>query len=257
LLNNSAEVKRRDDTGATALHYAALAGLSDACAVLLERGADVDDKDDLGRTALHLAVHAGQESVVARLVDEFEASVATRDAAGCSPLHYAASAGDLGCLKFLIMRGAVVSAEDAKGAQATHFAAGEGHAQVLKELISPDVGGADALAVDKRGRSALHYAAIKGAADCVKVLLSGMGVEINRRDDAGWTALHYAYREGHAEVFDVLMDAGADPSELYRIQRKASAPIERRIEASSDQSRPQQQPGDSKKKNDSKACVVM
>eukprot|EP00762_Andalucia_godoyi_P003710 ANDGO_08539.mRNA.1 Ultraviolet-B receptor UVR8 len=269
LLNHKAEVKKRDDTGSTPLHYAALAGLHDASAVLLERGADVDDKDDLGRTALHLAVHAGHVHVLVLLVDEWQASVNSRDAAGCSALHYAASIGDVPCIRSLIDRGALVSAEDSKGAQPIHFAAGEGHSTALEVLLASDIGGADISSVDKRGRSALHYACIKGSLSAVKAMLRTGRIEINRRDDAGWSSLHYAYREGHADVFDVLMEAGADPSELYRIQRRASAPIERRMDASYDEvlgrlqseqtvpSAADQKPAKAQKSGSTKACSIM
>jgi len=38
-------IDRRDDTGATALHYAALGGHSDLALFLIERGADVNARD--------------------------------------------------------------------------------------------------------------------------------------------------------------------------------------------------------------------
>lgn len=226
LLSHGAKVQAKDSTGATALHYAALSGSVEVIRVLMEHESHVDDKDDLGRTPLHLAVHSGAYDAARVLIDEFEGSVSSKDAAGCTPAHYAASSGDVRCLELLVDRGGAVSAEDTKGAQPLHFAAGEGKETTVGYLV--DSAGADVFAVDKRGRTALHYASIRGSLQCLKKLVSRRA-EINRRDDAGWTALHYAYREGHADVFDALMDAGADPSELYRIQRKASAPIERQM----------------------------
>ena len=49
-----------DETGRTAMHYAAASGNLQIIAILIKGGAKLDPKEKLGNTPLHLAAEAGQ-----------------------------------------------------------------------------------------------------------------------------------------------------------------------------------------------------
>lgn len=69
LLSAGADVRRRDATGATALHRAA-GNRPELVSLLLERGAEVNAADRNGTTPLHVATHAGQLATVKLLLDK-------------------------------------------------------------------------------------------------------------------------------------------------------------------------------------------
>lgn len=58
LLQNRAELGKRDGKGRTCLHHAALLDHGRCTEVLLLHGASADARDDLGETALEVAAHA-------------------------------------------------------------------------------------------------------------------------------------------------------------------------------------------------------
>jgi ankyrin repeat protein len=58
LLQNRAEVGKRDNKGRTCLHHAALLDHGRCTQVLLTHGASADVRDDMGETALEVAAHA-------------------------------------------------------------------------------------------------------------------------------------------------------------------------------------------------------
>ena len=58
LLQNRADIEKRDDKGRTCLHHAASLDHGSCTDVLLVHGASADARDDLGETALEVAAHA-------------------------------------------------------------------------------------------------------------------------------------------------------------------------------------------------------
>lgn len=79
------KVDARDQTGRTALHYAAAAGYHSALQVLVAHGADVTARDPMGATALHLGI-LSPHSVEFALQRGISA-IATDDL-GRTPMHY-------------------------------------------------------------------------------------------------------------------------------------------------------------------------
>ena len=67
LLQHGADLRRRDESGRTPLHYAAGLGAS-AVEMLLAKGALVNAQADDGRTPLHVAVDRGSVSAVEALL---------------------------------------------------------------------------------------------------------------------------------------------------------------------------------------------
>jgi len=137
------DLKAQADDGDTPLHVAARAGRAHVCLWLLDHGAAVDARDGKrGSTALHVAARAGHILVMQTLLVH-GAAIDAMTGDGLSPLHGAASAGQLTAVALLIDRGANVNAKyrfvNKKGQQLqvspVHLAANRGHLLIAKLLV--------------------------------------------------------------------------------------------------------------------------
>lgn len=63
LLDSGTAVNSADESGSTALHFAADRGQQEAVQLLLDAGADVNTQDHDGQTPLHYAAACGQQKV--------------------------------------------------------------------------------------------------------------------------------------------------------------------------------------------------
>jgi uncharacterized protein len=152
---------------------------------------------------------------------------------GMTPLHWAASHGDLELTRMLLVAGANVRASTRiNGYTPLFLAAREGNAGVVAALIEA---GADPKAVSSTGSTPLMLAAGAGNADAVQRLLDA-GVEIDAKERArGQTALMFAAAYNRVEVITLLARRGAnvamtskvvDLFELTREEKPApTAPI--------------------------------
>ncbi len=68
LIASGAEITNRNNTGLTALHYAAGTGFTNLIVALLERHADINAKDNRGRTPFDLAAEHGRTDVMQLLL---------------------------------------------------------------------------------------------------------------------------------------------------------------------------------------------
>ncbi|KAM0259059.1 hypothetical protein ACHAQJ_003560 [Trichoderma viride] len=80
LLRKGARVNRRDDTGRTALHYAAKYLREDVAGFLVESGANLSLEDIIGSTPIDLAVSHGMEasSFIQKHMDDFTLTISRR-----------------------------------------------------------------------------------------------------------------------------------------------------------------------------------
>eukprot|EP00092_Neocalanus_flemingeri_P024493 GFUD01026561.1.p1 GENE.GFUD01026561.1~~GFUD01026561.1.p1 ORF type:complete len:899 (-),score=198.15 GFUD01026561.1:15-2711(-) len=150
---------------------------------------------------------AGQEGVVdsARFLITF--SMVPSVQSGGSPLHIAASLGNLERVQALIDDGARVDAAKEDGTTPMHSAATMGHSAVVKLLIEE---GAWVENTGNNGATALMMAAAMGNLDVISTLLDG-GANPNTRHAFGkTTALHFAAEVGRAEAVELLCRRGAD-----------------------------------------------
>lgn len=69
LKGTTTEIDKRDKTGATALHFAALSGRKDLASELIQAGADKDIIDHYNRSPLFMAVQGNYDSLVELLLD--------------------------------------------------------------------------------------------------------------------------------------------------------------------------------------------
>ena len=124
-------------------------------------------------------------------------------------LRQAARDGDLPQLRALLESGVEVDSRDAVGCTTLHWATnnGHGHTACLKALLAA---GASVHSVNRRGWTPLHYASQYGNAASVRALIAA-GANVNIQD--GYTtdspfslALSFRYRR----ALKILLRAGAD-----------------------------------------------
>lgn len=110
-----------DDSGRTALHYAAINGNLQIIAILVKASAKLNVTDALGNTPLHLAADRGQTEA-ATLLLEVGAEVDPQNRDGMTPLMIAASRGNLELVRALLAKGASTAKTDYTGRDALGWA---------------------------------------------------------------------------------------------------------------------------------------
>ena len=126
-------------------------------------------------------------------------------ARGGTPLHSAASRGQLAVAQFLIENGATV---DVRHGDATplYGAVESGHKAMTELLIAA---GADVNTGRRQIGTPLHSAASRGFVEIAKVLLAA-GADINATTREGFTPLHQAVMQQRVGMIDFLLDSKAD-----------------------------------------------
>jgi hypothetical protein len=117
------------------------------------------------------------------------ASLQTATCSGTA-LHQAARQGHLGIVKFLVERGAQLSAVNEQGQTPLHLAAQNGQLVIVEWIISNS-----------------NFEDLMGQNGSVNAGMNDTGV--NLKDYFGYTALHLAAEGGFEDVVKALVDAGA------------------------------------------------
>ncbi|PNP60634.1 hypothetical protein FNYG_14637 [Fusarium nygamai] len=212
-----ADKKAKNNAGRTPLHLAAASGHWDVVRLLVhEQGADKEAKDDYGQTLLHLAAGHGKEDVVRLLIDELGADKEAKNKDGQTPLHLAAASGHWDVVRLLVHeQGADKEAKDGYGQTPLHIAAASGHWDVVRLLVHEQ--GADKEAKDGYGRTPLHLAAGNGKEDIVRLLIDELGADKEAKNDYGQTPLHLAVWDGYEDVVRLLVhELGADKEAKHK-----------------------------------------
>ena len=229
LLERNADVHVHGDSGDTPLHLAASShhleivrillqynaevnpGNEDGCTPLLMALSKENALDDGGSTSLHplsQGLQRGDLNIVrlVRLLLESGANVNVYDTSRNTPLHFAASAGNLDVARMLLELGAEVDSQNDERLTPLQRASQgmrEGHRDIVRVLLDH---GAYCDARDKRGNTALHFAASEGQLDVARMLLE-RGADVNSQNREGLTPLQRAsqgMREGHRDTVRLL-----------------------------------------------------
>ncbi|RZF43086.1 hypothetical protein LSTR_LSTR001264 [Laodelphax striatellus] len=214
-----ANIRDRDRTLKTALHYCAENQKPDCAELLVSAAPDlVDARDEDGYTPLHLAVISGNIGFVRFLLGR-GASLAALDNERHSVVHWATVCGELEALQTVLEAGAEASSPDMHGGYPVHYAAqmcgpgsepgggGGGGGEksvgmsVLTALLDHKV---PVNVTDKDGRQPILWAASAGSADAILALVNA-GANVEADDKDGLTALHCAASRGHTECLETLI----------------------------------------------------
>jgi ankyrin repeat protein len=144
----------------------------------------------------HVMARMGNVDSLREALDATPALVHAKDRGGETPLHHAASHGQLAPLQLLLERGAAVDEKAYGGGTALMLAASQGQVEVLAALLRA---GAALDLADDRGVTALHYAACFGHSD-VAAMLKQHGARLDVKEEAGRTPLDVARENGKDAV---------------------------------------------------------
>lgn len=131
-----ARVNARRHDGWTPLHLAGFYGHPDVVAALLELGAEpsILGHNALANTPLHAVLAMSGDDRVVELLVGAGADVDARAAGGYTPLHLAASRGNVPAMLLLLAKGASPAARTDDGRSAADIAAERGHLEVARVL---------------------------------------------------------------------------------------------------------------------------
>jgi len=123
----------------------------------------------------------------------------------CQAEFYQTATADM--VQLLLDQGADVNAKDAAGKTPLHWAA-KADLDTVRTLMSA---GAEVNAKDDLDRTPLHFLSASAAPDIV-ILLVKAGADVNAKTANDWTPLHGVAKFGTPENIKILLGAGADAS---------------------------------------------
>lgn len=244
ILGDHPPVKWRSESGATALHYAALQGDTESVKHLLAQGADPhaitndganalhwaamgqrdegvivfllaaglnpDTPGPLGLNATHLASLFGRTDTL-RVLLAGGANANARTVVEITPLHLA---GSIPAAEVLLQSGAVVDSADSTGATPFIWA----HTRELAVLLKEH--GANINAKENwwsfvRGCTPLTKAVYQNDVDRARWLLE-QGADPNAGDINNLSPIYYAIWRKNLPMLHLLLDRGADPNHIGR-----------------------------------------
>jgi ankyrin repeat protein len=202
IINRSLYKGEKDRRGWTPIDYAAIFGHLEVCRFLLQN-IDNFPMCDL-KIPLLYATHHGHTEVFKLFFEHARNKnlpVNPPDSDDETPLHKAASRGNLEICELIVGEIENKSPISSSGCTPLHDAAANGSIEIFK-LIFDNV--QDKEPVDNKGCTPFHQAAFWGRLEVCKFLLEESENK-NPRDNKGWTPLHHASEYGRIEVCKLLV----------------------------------------------------
>jgi len=134
LLTHKIDVRRTDQRGRTALHWAAWTDSAEAIDSLLAAGSDLEGRNKAGETPLHEACKQAETPAVQALL-RHHANLNATDNEGDTPLHVASAFGDSKFVDFLLKAGADIESKDHAGWTPLHMTASYRAFDVVQVLL--------------------------------------------------------------------------------------------------------------------------
>lgn len=202
LLQNGADVTRKDQKGLTPLHLAVLNGFHETAAILLEWGSDPNTKTNTqGRRGRSRIDGKLFRSIVERTPLMLACGLCPggRYDARQRPGRYASnSETQIQMVDLLLSRGADPSLMDHAGKSCLHYAIQTGEPSIVSKLLKT---GVDTSVADESGTGALHYAVSTGKLEIIRSVIDGRAREIHL-DDNEMNAFHYLAEADLSKVED-------------------------------------------------------
>jgi ankyrin repeat protein len=211
------------------LHIAAFFGIKNVVQYLTREG-QINSKDNSGRTALSYAASNGHEAVVRLLLNRSDINVNSSDGDGYTVLSLAAMKGHETIVRLLLDRSDInANLLDEDGNTVLSRAVLNGHKAVVRLLLNRndmninvnllDEDGNTAMMrllldrndinvnlLKKDGNTALSLAAENGHEAMVRLLLDRNDINVNLLDEDGNTTLSLAASKEHEAVVRLLLD---------------------------------------------------
>jgi ankyrin repeat protein len=261
LLLNEQTAGRKDQGGRTVAHYLVRNKQSDALDYCIQQNLPLSKVDNSGVAPLLLAlennrdiesIHIAAKLILAKATPVrgnyayFEEAVLTHNPSlrfddGQTPLHLASIQEQTGIIRYLLERGASVSAQDSSGSTPLHEAVRYGRAEIVSLLLEKGANpnaldslgktpllliiprgiqeeiysmllekGANPAAKDTYGDTSLHIAIMNNVDVSIFSRLAGARIDINERNKQGVTPLALAVEHGKPNIVNYLVGQGAD-----------------------------------------------
>ncbi|KAK2509658.1 hypothetical protein MC885_000556, partial [Smutsia gigantea] len=147
-----------------------------------------------GDTLLHYAARHGRRDVLAYLAESWDLDIEAADRDYKRPLHEAASAGHLDCVRYLLGRGAAVDCLKKADWTPLMMACTRRNIEVIQDLVEH---GANPLLKNKDGWNTFHIASREGDPLILQYLLTVCPVAWKTESKIGRTPLHTAVFHNH------------------------------------------------------------
>lgn len=199
LADAGASLEAGDAHGTTALQAAAAFGNKEVLEILAaKKKPGWTARDANGLTPLH---HAARGPIIPGYAPDAQPAFPAEILAGCGSMITA-----------IIGHGGETRSQDNAGLTPLHHAASAGNLPALKALLAAK---ADPRAGDNAKATPLHWAAARGRTEAAAALIAAHA-PLGAADVEGQTPLHMAVAAAHLEVARLLLDAGADPNAVNR-----------------------------------------
>ena len=206
---DQAQEQQVEQTPQVDLYFAARTSLLPRIVELVEEeGVTIlTQKDASGHTVTHWAAQAGDVPILSWLLKRgAPVSEQSGDPTGMHPIHWACIKGKLEAMHLLIEQGADVNCLDKSGCTPLLIAAQYGQSLLVSYLVK---NGADIKSIDHEEDTALHWGAYKGNAEVVQLFLL-LGLDIHHPDKYGQTPLHLASMRGNMDAVQLICEHADD-----------------------------------------------
>lgn len=205
LLKQVKDVNETDESGFTALHFAAMKGHANVIPMLLKAGAKHSTPCfDSEQMPLHMAL-SNKKFDCAKLLIEAGAELNTLNNTGMygAPIHYAIFGENLELVRLLIKMKCDINLPDYnKGYTPVMLATSSRAVEMLAEMIKA---GADVNLADWEGTTPMHWAAYNGYGECVKMLADAKA-DVSLKDENEKTALDLATEAKDTNIMAFLTE---------------------------------------------------
>ena len=192
-LDAGARIEHENSDGLTLLVMAIKNSNVAMTRLLLQKGADAQHRAQRKPPLFHAVQCQKHGPKLIRLLLEYGANINTTcGMQHMNALHWAAAAGVVDAVEYLLSRGIDIEATCAGGHTALHVAAGTGHLTVIKLLLAQ---GAELSQRGELGGNAMTFAASMGHLDIVKLCIDE-GLSVEDCDEKGLSEYRLAAAKG-------------------------------------------------------------